>query len=63
MLKSLTAVAVAFTFGVLAAPAWAEGGCGSATTTAQTPVSLEVAQADHAGQSTPRAPKVERASE
>ncbi len=60
MLKSLTAVAV--TFGVLAAPAWAEGGCGSATTTAQTPVSLEVAQADHTGQSLPRTPRVESSS-
>jgi len=60
MLKSVTVVA--FTLGVLAAPAWAEGGCGSATTTAQTPVGLEVAQADHAGQSTPRAPKVESSS-
>ena len=62
MLKSLTVVAVAFTFGVLAAPAWAEGGCGSATTTAQTPVSLEVAQADHVGQSMPRTPRVESSS-
>jgi hypothetical protein len=60
MLRSITAVV--FAFGVLAAPAWAGGGCGSATTTAQTPVSLEVAQADHAGQSVPQAPRVEDSS-
>jgi hypothetical protein len=52
----------AFAVGVMAAPAWAGAGCGSATT-AQTPVSLEVAQADHAGQSTPQTPTVETSSE
>jgi hypothetical protein len=60
MFKSLPVVA--FALSVLAAPAWAEGGCGHATTTAQTQDSLEVAQADRAGQSTPRAPKVETSS-
>ncbi len=60
MLKSFTVVA--FTLSVLAAPAWAEGGCGHATTTAQTQDSLEVAQAERAGQSTPQTPKVESSS-
>ena len=57
-----TFTVAAFALGVMAAPAWAEGGCSSATT-AQTPVSLEVAQAGHAGQSTPQTPKVESSSE
>jgi len=60
MFKSLTVAA--FALSVLAAPAWAGSGCGSATTTAQTHDSLEVAQADHAGQSTAQTPKVESSS-
>lgn len=59
MLKSLSIIA--FTLSVLAAPAWAEGGCGHATTTAQSQ-SQEVAQADNAGQSTAQTPKVESSS-
>lgn len=57
-----TVTIAAFAVGLLAAPAWAGAGCGSVTT-AQTPVSLEVAQADQAGQSTPPTPKVETQSE
>ena len=60
MIRTLSVVA--FAFGVMAAPAWAGGGC-SSMTTAQTPVSLEVAQADHAGQSTAQTPKVESSSQ
>jgi hypothetical protein len=60
MLKKLPVVV--FALSVLAAPAWAGGGCGSATTTAQTHDGPEVAQADHAGESAPQTPKVESSS-
>ena len=60
MFRSFTAAA--FALGVLAAPALAEGGCGSHTI-AQTPASVEVAQAGHSGQSMPQTPKVENSSQ
>jgi hypothetical protein len=60
MLKSLPVIA--FALSVLAAPAWAGSGCGSATTTAHTKDSLEVAQTDQADQTTTQTPKVESSS-
>lgn len=60
MFRSVTIAAIAF--GVLAAPTLAVAGCGSHTT-AQSTASLEVAQADDAGQSTPQTPKVESSAQ